>query len=170
MTDLLSQVRPILTTTLERWQAMARSVPADLLALKPAPGEWSAVECLQHMVDTERVFHSRVRAFMEGRDFSAFNPDAEGTQSAAPSMASLVEEFARLRAETLRLFETITPTDLERTARHAELGPVTLRMMINEWATHDFNHTIQAERAMMQPFLRDCGPWQKYFTEHFITA
>jgi hypothetical protein len=30
--------------------------------------------------------------------------------------------------------------------------------MIHEWAAHDLMHTIQGERALMQPFIADCGP------------
>jgi hypothetical protein len=29
-------------------------------------------------------------------------------------------------------------------------------------------HTVQAERAMMQPFIRGCGPWLKYFVDHLV--
>lgn len=42
--------------------------------------------------------------------------------------------------------------------------------MVNEWAGHDLNHTVQAERAIMQPFVRGCGPWQKYFSDHLVRA
>ncbi len=31
-------------------------------------------------------------------------------------------------------------------------------------------HTIQAERAMMQPFIAGCGPWRFYFLDHAIAA
>jgi hypothetical protein len=40
--------------------------------------------------------------------------------------------------------------------------------MLSEWAAHDLNHTIQAERALMQPFLLECGPWIVYFQDHVI--
>ena len=40
--------------------------------------------------------------------------------------------------------------------------------MVHEWAAHDLNHTVQAERAIMQPFIRGCGPWQKYFSDHLV--
>lgn len=170
MTELLYQVRPILITTVTRWKELTQSTPKELLAQNPAPEEWSAVECLQHIVDTEKVFQTRVRAFLDGRDFPAFNPDIEGTRTAEPSPGELADEFSRLRVDSLRMLESLVPSDLDRQARHAELGPVTLRMMVNEWAAHDLNHTIQAEQALMQPFLQNCGPWQKYFTDHLITA
>jgi len=139
-----------------------------LLSEKPAPREWSAVECLQHIIDTEGVFQSRLSAFRAGRDFPAFNPDKEGTKLENPTPEALVNEFIRRREESLRLLDQVTPSEFQLSARHAELGPVTLEMMINEWAAHDLNHTVQAERALMQPFLRECGPWQRYFTDHLV--
>jgi hypothetical protein len=43
---------------------------------------------------------------------------------------------------------------------------VSLNEMLHEWAAHDLNHTIQAERALMQPFIQESGPWQPYFADH----
>ena len=169
MSSLLPRVFAILTTTPERWRTLAKTLPADLLFEKPIPGEWSAMECLQHLIDTESVFQSRLSAFREGHDFTAFNPDEEGTNIDNPTPGSLAEAFAGCRAESLRRLKGFTLTDLGLRARHAELGAVTLEQMINEWAAHDLNHTVQAERALMQPFLRECGPWQKYFADHLIT-
>jgi hypothetical protein len=80
----------------------------------------------------------------------------------------LVLEFSRLREESLHLLDDITPADYPRQARHSELGMVTLEQMLNQWAAHDLNHTVQAERALMQPFIRASGPWRKYFTDHII--
>jgi hypothetical protein len=78
----------------------------------------------------------------------------------------LAREFEGMRHESLRLFRRLTTADLERTARHPELGRVTLGELIHEWAGHDLMHTVQAERAMMQPFIQGCGPWTSYFSDH----
>jgi hypothetical protein len=48
------------------------------------------------------------------------------------------------------------------------MGTVTLRQMLNEWAAHDLMHTVQAERALMQPFIDACGPWQRSFLDHWV--
>jgi hypothetical protein len=134
----------------------------------PTAGEWSGLECLQHLVDTERwVFPVRVKCFLEGRDFSAFNPDSEGTKVLGVLEAvALANEFRRLRGESLVLLEQVKPSHLARTARHPVLGPVTLGHLINEWAGHDLMHTVQGERALMQPFIEDCGPWLPSFADH----
>jgi hypothetical protein len=54
MANGLEQVLMVLSTTAERWERLAESLPVDLLQRSPAAGEWSAVECLQHLVNTER--------------------------------------------------------------------------------------------------------------------
>ncbi len=47
-------------------------------------------------------------------------------------------------------------------------GMVTLGEMIHEWAAHDLNHTIQAERAIMQPLIQESGPWRIFFKDHVV--
>lgn len=64
----------------------------------------------------------------------------------------------------------VTPADLGRQARHQELGVVTMSELLHEWAGHDLMHTVQAERALMQPFIQGCGPWQRYFSDHFARS
>jgi hypothetical protein len=168
MDQFLNQVRTILATTPTRWMNLVEATPTELLTQPPLPGEWSAMECLLHLLDTERgVFPVRIKALLKGEDFPGFNPDREGTRLEPDSSpVGLAEEFARLRKVNLALLTQVNPADLDRTARHKELGMVTMRELLNEWVAHDLNHTVQAERALMQPFIHGCGPWATFFTDH----
>ena len=170
MENLVLQVKAVLSTTAAHWKNLTETLSADVLTRRPAPGEWSAIECLQHLVDTERlVFPVRFQALLAGRDFEAFNPDAQGTATAEiQTPADLAAEFARYRTANLTALAQVTDSDLSRTARHSELGIVTLAEFLDEWVAHDLNHTVQAERAMMQPFIAGCGPWRGYFADHDI--
>ena len=171
MDNNLDLIRSVIDTTVARWESLADKVPEELLARRPAPGEWSATECLLHLLDTERnVFPVRTRFFLEGRDsFPNFDPDSEGAEVQADiRTATLLQEFSARRAESMKLLATVGDSDLERRATHGELGPVTLGEMLNEWAAHDLMHTVQAERAMMQPFIRESGPWQPFFADHTV--
>jgi len=168
MDNILTHVHTVLTTTPAHWQSLTQALSPELLKQPPLAGEWSAHECLQHLVDAERwVFPVRVQAFLNGQDFPAFDPDSQGTkpETSLPP-AELAAEFARLRAESLKAVTPLTVADLPRRARHSELGPVTLDELLHEWAAHDLMHTVQAERALMQPFIRGAGPWLKYFSDH----
>ena len=104
---------------------------------------------------------------MAGRDFPGFDPDSQGTLlDTGRSPGELARTFARLRDESLAALSQIGPADLGRTVRHQELGPVTLEELIHEWAADDLMHTVQGERALMQPFISGSGPWQRYFADH----
>jgi hypothetical protein len=165
--QVVEWVISVLKITPARWQSLAGALSAELVQSAPLPGEWSALECLLHLVDAERsVFPVRVDAFLAGRDFPAFHPDEQGTKPAGQSLAGLADEFAGLRQASLDRLARLGATDLERKARHQELGIVSLNELLHEWAAHDLMHTVQAERALMQPFIRSCGPWQVYFTDH----
>jgi len=168
MENLLTGTYAVLKTTPARWLALTESLPAELLTHPPAPKEWPAMACLQHLVDTERwVFPVRVKAFLAGQDFPAYDPDSQGSVSnIQQSPRELAAEFAQLRANTLDAIAKLTTADLDRRARHAELGMVSLSEMLHEWVAHDLMHTVQAERALMQPFIQGCGPWLSYFTDH----
>jgi hypothetical protein len=171
--DLVSRTIAVLRVDGARWRALATGLDQDLLRRPPAPGEWSALECLGHAVDTEAaVFAARVRVILAGEpSFAAFDPDTESTPITTDTdPTALAERHALLRAESLALLATITEADLDRTARHAELGPVTLRELLNEWAAHDLMHVGQAERAVMQAFIPDTGPWRPYFADHDVDA
>ena len=173
MSDLISRTIAVLRIDGERWHALATGLDRELLVRPPAPGEWSALQCLGHATDTEAaVFAARVRVLQAGQAaFASFDPDAESTPITADTdPVVLVTRHSALRAESLALLATVAETDLDRTARHAALGPVTMRELLNEWSAHDLMHVVQAERAVMQAFIPNAGPWRPYFADHDVNV
>jgi len=170
MDNVLLHVRAVLSTTPMRWQQLVETIPSELLNRPPAPQEWSAFACLQHLLATERLFFPvRVRNFLAGeKELATYDPDTQGNPHAGRTAAELVAEFTTLRAESLSLVATITEADLMRTARHSELGSAALRDILHGWGAHDLDHTIQAERALMQPFIAGSGPWRRYFSANDV--
>lgn len=166
--EFLSNARSILQSTPRRWLSLAETLPLRLLSRQPLPGEWSALECLHHLLDAEEfVFPRRIEYLLKEQDFPAFDPDSQGKKLGEhPDPIEMAREFAHLRQESLIVFSRVTPADLSKKARHEELGIVSLGELINEWAAHDLMHTVQAERALMQPFIHASGPWQPYFADH----
>jgi hypothetical protein len=167
MENVLAYARAVLSTTPERWQRLV-TLPIDLLTRRPLDGEWSAYHCLQHLVDVERLlFPVRVRQFLAGQNFVDFDPN--GQPHAGPDVETpelLLADFTRQRQESLTMLEQVSEDDLERTVQHPKLGTVTLRQMLHTWAGHDLMHTVQAERALMQPFMQGSGPWRGFFQDH----
>ncbi len=169
---LLKQVAAVLATTAARFADLTRTIPQELLERQPQPGEWSALQTLQHLVDTEEwIFPVRVEAILAGQNFPGFNPDTQGrVDRIALAPTDLAARFGELRAHGQDMLARVGVADLDRTAVHGELGEVTMRELLNEWATHDLNHLVQAERAIMQPFIVGAGPWRHYFKDHDVSA
>jgi hypothetical protein len=138
---LLSATSTILAAQFAAW-------PKALLAWRPAPGEWCALEVVGHLVETEeRGFAGRIRALLaEARPrFSAWDPDAvaRARRDAERDPAALLAEFTGRRAQSVALVETLTAADFDRGGDHPEVGLLTVRDLLNEWVHHDANHLRQ---------------------------
>lgn len=162
------EAQAILRTTPQRWVVLTENVSVELLTRVPEPNDWSALDCLLHLIEVETfVMPVRVKNILVGQDFVAFDPDSQGKKTLSQlSPVKISAEFTALRKENLKLFDMLTPADLTRQGRHQELGIVSLGELLHEWAGHDLMHTVQAERALLQPFIQGCGPWRSYFKGH----
>ena len=171
MNTLLNDVQAVLSTTPERWQRLVSTLPIDLLTRPPAPGEWSALDCLQHLLNAEQVlFPVRLHAFLTGQNFTDFDPHQPHEESDQQTPEQLADAYARYRQKSLALLKQLKDDDLERTSHHPKFGTVTLSQMLHTWAGHDLMHTVQAERALLQPFILGCGGWRTFFRDHDADA
>lgn len=171
LNTLLEDVQAVLFTTPERWQLLVSALPLDLLTRSPAAGEWSALHCLQHLLVAERqLFPARLQAFLTGQRFSAFDPNQPHTDLDSQTPEQLAAAFAQARQESLALLKNVKDDELERTTRHPQFGTVTLAQMLHTWAAHDLMHTVQGERALIQPFILGCGPWRPFFRDHEVSG
>jgi hypothetical protein len=169
MENTLNAARSVMATTVARWEHLVSSVPLDALERPPAPGEWSAAECLAHLVFTERtLFSVRLRNLLAGEDMLAFDPSLPRAPEPKRSPRDNVHALSELRRENARLIHALVPDDLARSVNHPEYGDVTLSQLLNLWAAHDLQHTVQAEVALMQRFIPGTGPWRWEFTEQDV--
>jgi hypothetical protein len=68
MENILKWARSVLTNTPGHWQRLSAKLPVKLLAQAPAPGQGTAPECLQHLIDAERILCFRLQCLLEGRN------------------------------------------------------------------------------------------------------
>ena len=138
--------------------ASATTVVTELLALgddagwRPEPGEWSANECVGHLIEAERRgFAGRIRhilsvsanrppVHLDGWDPPAV---AESRRDDLRSGAELAAEFESLRTESLGLVRGLRASDLERAGDHPEVGMLRVDELLGEWVHHDRNHVRQ---------------------------
>jgi uncharacterized damage-inducible protein DinB len=170
--DSLSEVRAILATTPQRWTALTAEIPDDLLRRAPAAGEWSALECLRHVRDVEEaVFQVRLGAFRAGTALVPYDPDRDGSAPGRETPAELAADFAQRRAASLTLLDEVTADELALSVNHPEYGRmVRLGELLSYWAAHDLMHTVQAERALIQWFISDTGPWRVMLADHDLAG
>ena len=137
--------------------ASATTVVAELLALgdeggwRPEPGEWSANECVGHLIEAERRgFAGRIRLILAGPRGSTvalegWDPPAvaEARRDHRRSGAELAAEFDAMRADSIRLVRDLAPPDLGRAGLHPEVGLLRVDGLLGEWVHHDRNHIRQ---------------------------
>ena len=115
---------------------------------QPAPGEWSANECVGHLIEADRRgFAGRIRRILEEDGIAEAGWDqiavAASRRDWERPVAALIEEFATGRDEGIALVTALRPSDLDRHAVHAAVGRVTVRELLQEWVFHDRNHIRQ---------------------------
>jgi hypothetical protein len=139
--------------------ATATTVTDELAALgpdggwRPEPGEWSANECVGHLIEAERRgFAGRIRTILDAADRPDLPPDLETWDPPAVAAArrddlrsgtELAAEFAELRAAGVELVRGLRVDDLGRSGLHPHVGPLRVDELLGEWVHHDRNHVRQ---------------------------
>lgn len=117
-----------------------------------APGKWSVLQVLQHLVDTETVYSFRVRMILahDSPDLQGYDQDrwAERLRYHDATVAESLAEIRTLRKRNLRLFHALTPAELDRVGLHSERGPESVRHIMRMIAAHDLVHRRQVERIV----------------------
>ena len=109
----------------------------------------------------------RARVLLASGEAEVLPPfDRAGHQAAeaARSLDELLDDFAAVRAESLRALDALNlnPAELERRGTHPEFGSVTLGQLLATWAAHDLDHVLQITRTLGGGYRDGVGPWRAY--------
>ena len=164
-----------LTRTVSVLERTPRVLDTLLRGLDPAltlsdygPGTWSAYNVVGHLIIGEREdWIPRARRILEhgtARAFEPFPHDATIRPESGRSLASLLDEFAALRAESLRALAAMRlgPSELSLKGRHPAFGEVTMQQLLATWEVHDVHHIRQACTAIAYQSRELVGPWRAY--------
>jgi hypothetical protein len=161
-----------MVAVLERTPAALRGLLAGLpdawITADEGPGTWSPYEVVGHLIHGERSnWIARVRHILdagESRPFTPFDRFAQQSESRQRTLAELLDQFAGLRAASLRDLAALrlTAADLERIGAHPEFGRVTLGQLLATWTVHDLGHLAQVCRVMAGRTREEVGPWRAY--------
>jgi hypothetical protein len=114
----------------------------------PTPDEWSANECVGHLIEADwRGFAGRIRRILVQDGIEEQGWDQRGVAAARRdwerSIADVAEEFKSVRDDAISLVESLRPDDLRRHALHDVVGRVSVLELLHEWVFHDRNHIRQ---------------------------
>ncbi|MGB6902781.1 MAG: DinB family protein, partial [Acidobacteriaceae bacterium] len=129
---------------------------------------WTVFDVVGHLNHGERTdWMPRVQRILEDgetRPFDPFDRFAQFRESKGQTLAQLLDEFTRLRADNLVQLRALDlqPADFTRRGRHPALGVVTLSELLSTWAAHDLTHLHQISRIMAHQSRDAVGPWSKF--------
>ncbi len=124
------------------------------LRTRPAPGEWSVIELIGHIVDGELASSVRYRWIVahDRPDLPGYDQDRWASrlhhEDADPDR--LLTAFEGLRALNLDLWRRLPVEDRSRVGLHLERGPESYELTFALLAGHDRVHVEQARRTLEQ--------------------
>ena len=137
--DICATLRSQASETL----SLLKTISEELSLHRYAADKWTIREVLNHINDTERLFHMRAFWFARGFDtpLPSFDQNVANTSAAADRRpwATHVKEFSTVRAATLSLVENL-PDDAWMRRGIASDNPFTVRALAFLAAGHVSHH------------------------------
>ncbi len=139
-----------------RHLALAIHDRADVdLARPPAPGEWSAVQTLEHLLYSEELLAARI-----DRQLTEDEPDLaaaaswadtpandEGSAVTGETASAVAAQVSELRHATVTRLAGLAESDWGRGGNHPEWGRVTVLSQAAYFARHEASHLAQLVAA-----------------------
>jgi len=139
--------------TAEALRSRAAAASAGgVLRDRPMEGQWSVIELVGHMLDSEIYSSARYRWVLghDRPDLEGYDQDlivdASGHRDADPEL--LLTAWEGLRAANLALWSGSTADQRAREGVHSERGPSTYEVLFLEMAGHDRFHLNQIDRTL----------------------
>lgn len=158
----------LLSRTPAALNALLHDLPETWTLRNEGESTWTAFEVVAHLIHGEQTdWMPRARIILQFGESRAFEPFDRGGHlqgMQGKSLAHLLDEFVRLRAENLDQLRDLHlgPEALEQRGRHPAFGPVTLSQHLASWAVHDLTHLHQISRIMAHQYRQAVGPWSAY--------
>jgi len=122
------------------------------LRTRPAPREWSVLECIGHVTDAETVMSARYRWVLahDEPELIGYDQDlwVDGLRHNTDDPAELVAVFEANRIANVALWRRSSPEQRARVGIHRERGRESFELMFRLLAGHDRVHLDQADRAL----------------------
>jgi hypothetical protein len=165
----------VLRRTPETLRALLEGLDNKWVRSTEGPETFSPFDVVGHLIDGEETdWIARARIILArgpNLTFEPYDRFRHFARNTDRSLASLLDEFARLRSANLELLAgwKLTERELDLPGEHPSLGRVTLRQLLAAWVVHDLGHVAQTARVMAKQYRNDVGPWVPFLpvlTDH----
>ncbi|MBN8705556.1 MAG: DinB family protein [Bacteroidetes bacterium] len=129
-----------------------KSVPAEAIDFRPAPGKWTIHEIVVHLADSEAVGYNRCRRIVaeSGSDVFAYDQDAWANELfySKTRLEDAVVLFNLLRKLNTELLQQLDESAFSRFVIHPERGQLTLEAWVEMYTRHVDVHLAQIQRNL----------------------
>jgi len=131
----------------DRVAELVAGLDQEALRRRPAEGDWSIKEVCGHLVEDARTWQERIMLVttQTGPYLKRYDPEAgvrEGGYQEAP-IEKTMDEFRRVRGQTIELLSGLSPEGWERAGRHWSEGRVTVAKACEIALDHAESHLEQ---------------------------
>lgn len=160
----------ILEQTPKTLRSLIGGLSDNWILTNEGPNTWSPYDVVGHLIHGEETdWIPRAKIILEhgeARTFTPFDRFAFFEKSKGKTLHELLETFAGLRKENLRVLHELKlePHHFELKGTHPEFGTVTLGQLLATWVVHDLDHIEQIVRTMAAQYRDNVGPWQAYLS------
>jgi uncharacterized damage-inducible protein DinB len=143
----------------EEFAHLLRSLSLDTLTTRSAPGSWSALECLRHMVFVEELYTNRYLLRSDApwyraglvADFLTGDPEyADVGSEPTDDLEAVLAAWSAIHARTVAFVSRATADDLRRETGSAGSQQGTAGRDLQVLVGHTHAHIRQAEAAIRE--------------------
>ncbi len=170
MEFLLKHAVEVLEKTPQTLRSLLGGLSDPWILTNEGPDTWSPYDVVGHLIHGEETdWIPRAKIILEhgeAQTFIPFDRFAFFEKSKGKTLLELLDTFARLRKENLRVLEELQleSQHFELKGTHPEFGTVTLGQLIVTWVVHDLDHIEQIVRTMAAQYRDNAGPWKAYLS------
>jgi len=144
--------------SLRHAQAYLRTLVLPLtpavVTFRTAPHEWSIIENVGHLIDTEQLLRARMQLLCDADNptIVPYDQDAAVVRNdyQHADIWALWRTLASERQTTLTFLQTLRPQHLQRRGWHGDYGLWTVGFIVAYLAKHDYLHYAQISAVLRQ--------------------
>lgn len=130
---------------------LVRQADGALAGWKPAPGAWSVLEVIAHLLDEEREdFRVRLRLLLHDPEIEwpPINPESwvASREYASWDLEETLDGFLAERKASVEWLRGLGSPDWNCTKTHPRAGSMTAGDLLGAWVAHDLLHARQLVR------------------------